>query len=190
MEHHTMSFEVLLILGLLFGVGFGFFVQRSGLCFAQGISEIFIGRGRRIARLFAVIFVITSIGFLLSSFISPQLGLKPIGQIRGYGFFNILAGMAFGAGILLNGGCILGTLRQLGEGNLLFLVVLVSFIPGMALVVHGINPLLKHTFDVKAALIPQLLNLPMAIVTGALALGAIVLLIALRPKNQRTAKKQ
>ena len=135
-----MPFALLCIIGFIFGIGFGFCVQRAGLCFAHGLGEVYMGKGKRILRLFFVIFLITTTGFFVSSFFSPQLGLKPIGEIRGYGFFNLLSGMFFGAGILLNGGCILGTLRQIGEGNINFLVVFIAFIPGMAFIVYGVNP--------------------------------------------------
>lgn len=179
-----MSFELFLLLGLLFGIGFGFFVQRAGLCFAQGLSEIFIGRGKRIIRLFLVIFVISSLGFLISGYLSPALGLKPIGQLRGFGFYNLLSGIIFGAGIFLSGGCILGTLRQLGEGNLKFLIVLVSFIPGMALVVYGLNPLLEHGYHVQKTLLPGLFGVTAACVTIPLCIGAVIALWKIRLKKR------
>ncbi len=169
-----MDSRLLPAAGLVFGIGFGFFVQRAGLCFAHGLGEIFVGRGKRIARMFVVIFAITAAGFLISGYLNPQLGLKPIGQIRGYGFFNVVSGILFGAGIFINGGCILGTLRQLGEGNMTFLIVLLSFIPGMALVVYGIDPLLAGNYDIKSALIPGMLSLPQWVVTGVLVSAALI----------------
>ena len=163
----------MLWIGFLFGIGFGFFVQRAGLCFAHGLGEIFMGKGKRIVRYFLLIFAITGTGFLLSGALSPSLGLKPVGEIRGYGFYNIVSGMIFGAGIALNGGCILGTLRQMGEGNLTFLVVFVSFIPGMALVVFGLNPLLEKGYQAQKILLPNLLGAPAAVVMGVLVLAAL-----------------
>ena len=127
-----MSFGLLIAIGVLFGVGFGYCVQRSGLCFAQGLAEVYLGRGKRILRLFTVIFIVTSAGFLLSGYLSPADGLKPVGLLRGHGLLNLLSGLLFGAGIALSGGCILGTLRQLGEGNLTYLVVLLAFAPAGA----------------------------------------------------------
>ena len=159
--------------GFLFGIGFGFFVQRAGLCFAHGLGEIFMGKGKRIARYFLLIFAITGTGFLLSGAVSSSLGLKPVGEIRGYGFYNIISGMIFGAGIALNGGCILGTLRQMGEGNLTFLVVFLSFIPGMALVVFGLNPLLEKGYQTQKILLPSLLGAPAFVVMGVLVLSAL-----------------
>jgi len=178
-----MTFLGLLFIGWLFGIGFGYFTQRSGLCFAAGLGEIFIGRGKRIAKLFIVIFVISSVGFLLSGYVSSELGLKPIGQIRGYGFYNLLSGILFGMGIFLSGGCILGTLRRIGEGNLLFLIVLVSFTPGMALIVYGITPFLHDHYHIQTLLLPDVLGISAPWITGGLVLGAIVWFYRLRSKK-------
>jgi uncharacterized protein len=177
-----MSFTALVAVGFLFGIGFGYFIQRSGFCLAHGLGEIFIGKGKRISRMFAVIFIITAAGFLLSGYISPQLGLKTIGQIRGAGFYNLISGMFFGGGIFLCGGCILGTLRRIGEGNMTFLIVFISFIPGMALVVYGLNPLLEANYNVEKILLPELLGIAAPVVTGALIVGAI---FWLRTLNRR-----
>ena len=179
-----MSFTLVAVLCVAFGVGFGFFVQRSGLCFAHGLGEIYLGRGKRILRLFLAVFVITSIGFLLSSYVTPGTGLKPIGQLRGYGFFNIVSGLLFGAGIALCGGCILGTLRQLGEGNLMFLVVLVSFVPGLALVRYVLDPVLRQGYHTRAVVLPELLGVAAPYVTAVLVAGALVGLLALRRRTR------
>jgi uncharacterized membrane protein YedE/YeeE len=178
-----VTFLKLLFFGFLFGIGFGYFIQRAGLCFAAGLGEIFTGRGKRIARFLIIVFVITSAGFLLSGYISPELGLKPIGQIRGYGFYNLLSGMLFGAGIFLSGGCILGTLRQIGEGNLIFLVVLIAFIPGMTLVVYGLDPLLQSRYAIQQMLLPDILVIPASWITGVLILGMIFWFQRLRRKR-------
>jgi hypothetical protein len=173
----SLSFELLAIVGFAFGIGFGIFVQRSGLCYAHGLGEIFMGKGKRIALIFLVMFIITSIGFLLSGFISEDLGLKAVGQIRGFGFYNILAGIFFGAGILLNGGCILGTLRQIGEGNMTFLLIFLSFIPGMALVIFVLNPLLESYYNTACgagSLLPEIIGVSAPYITTALVIGALI----------------
>jgi uncharacterized membrane protein YedE/YeeE len=178
-----MSLQILLI-GFLFGIGFGYCVQRAGLCFAHGLGEIYMGRGKRILRLFCVIFSITAIGFLLSAKVNPELGLKTIGQIRGYGFWNIISGIIFGAGILLNGGCILGTLRQIGEGNMLFLVVLISTIPGMALIVKIIDPFLTNSYATSNKLLSDLIPIPVEYIIYALVTLALMLFLNLLRNKQ------
>ncbi|MET0093078.1 MAG: YeeE/YedE thiosulfate transporter family protein [Sedimenticola sp.] len=174
-----MSMHLLLILGFMFGIGFGFFAQRAGLCIAHGLGEIFIGKGKRFLRMLLIIFIITAIGFLLSSYVNPELGLKTIGQLRGYGFYNILAGICFGAGIYINGGCILGTLRHIGEGSTLHLLSILFFIPGIALVVYILNPLLSGGYAPTNILLPELLNVSPFLVTSVLSLISILFLYRL-----------
>ncbi len=154
-----MALWLKLLIALGFGIGFGVFIQRAGFCVTHGLLEIFTGRGTRIRKQLILIFIITSIGFGLSRFINPELGLKTIGHIRGYGFFNLLSGLIFGAGIVLSGGCILGSLRQLGEGKLMFFVMILSYIPGMFLVVKIIDPLLQANYDIKHAFVHNLLSM-------------------------------
>ena len=179
-----MNFLALLILGFIFGIGFGYFVQRAGLCFAHGLGEIFLGKGKRIIRMFLLIFIITSIGFLISGFINKDLGLKTIGQIRGYGFYNLVSGIIFGAGILLNGGCILGTLRQIGEGNMTFLIVLISFIPGMLLVTKILNPLLSNNYFIQNKLLSDIIPVSSVWITLVLVLFSIWGFIRLNKKKK------
>ncbi len=166
----------MLLIGLLFGIGFGFFVQRAGLCFSQGFASLMMGRGKRILTIWFIILIVTSIGFVC-------LGLKPIGQIRGAGFFNILSGIIFGAGIALCGGCILGTLRQLGEGNLFYLVVLISFIPGMWLQVKIINPILSENYNIQHVLLPELFPVQPAYITAVICLIAAIGLVLVNKKK-------
>lgn len=182
-----MSFPLLVTIGIIFGIGFGFFVQRSGLCFAHGIGEIYLGRGKRIIRLFLVVLIITSIGFLLSGYFVPDTGLKPIGQLRGFGFFNILSGILFGAGIALCGGCILGTLRQLGEGNLTFIIVLLSFIPGLAFVQYIVNPALEKGYHTQQIVLPNILGVGAPYITAAVVAAALLGLYLARRAPQRRA---
>ena len=182
-----MSWELLLFTGVMFGILFGYFVQRSGLCFAHGLGEIYMGRGKRIMRLFLVIFAITSIGFVISNYVTPGTGLKPIGQLRGYGFHNLLSGVLFGAGIALTGGCILGTLRQLGEGNMTFLIVLLSFIPGLWLVAHVVNPAMEAGYHTQKVVLPELLGVPAPYITAVLATTAVIGYLILRPRKRSAA---
>lgn len=178
-----MAFGTLLFLGFCFGIGFGFFAQRSGLCFAHGMAEIFIGRGKRFLKLALTIFALTAIGFLASGYWSQALGLKPVGELRGFGFYNLIAGICFGAGVFINGGCIIGTLRQIGEGSLVHIVSVLGFIPGMALVVYGLNPLLDPFYKTQKVLLPQIVGIPAPYVTGALVAVSALLLLRVAAKR-------
>ncbi len=180
-----MTFPMLALAFFAFGIALGFCVQRAGLCFAQGFAELFVGRRYRMLRLTFIIIAVTALGFYLSTHYSPVHGLKPVGVIRGYGFFNLLAGIIFGAGVLLNGGCILGTLRQIGEGNLHFLIALICFAPGMAFVVHVVNPLLEKGYATQKLLLPNLLDLPAAYVSAGLVVLTLLGFVLLNRKAKK-----
>jgi len=183
-----MNFTLLCIFGLIFGVAMGFVVQRAGLCFAHGLAEIYIGKGKRIAGMFLVIFIITAAGFLLSGYLNPVLGLQPVGQIRGAGFINVLAGIIFGAGILLNGGCVLGTLRQIGEGNMTYLVVFLSLIPGMAFTVYVLDPALEKSYQVQNLLLKDVFAISSPVIGIVLIITAVIVLMAVNRKRRKEVK--
>jgi hypothetical protein len=172
-----MSFKVYLI-GIIFGIGMGYFVQRASLCFSVGIGEFFSGRGKNITQMFLIIFAVTALGFI-------AIGIKPVGQIRGYGLFNVLSGMFFGAGIIMSGGCILGSLRQLGEGNLSYLLVILAMIPGMAVVVYAIDPILTSWYKNQQLSIGQALQLPNYIIVTPLIIAALTGTIVISKRRKK-----
>jgi len=129
----------ILALGFFFGVVFGIIIQRMSFCLATDLSQAFAGAYRRILIILLTIFVISGTGFHI-------LGPTPVGQLRGYGLYNILAGIFFGVGIVLSGGCVLGTLRRIGEGFIHSIIVFISWLGGMALVVYKIDPILWSTY--------------------------------------------
>ncbi|EKD27004.1 MAG: hypothetical protein ACD_79C00937G0003 [uncultured bacterium] len=168
---------MMFLIVFLFGIGFGFFVQRAGFCFAQGFASMFTGKSKRIMNMWFVILIITTLGF-------TYLGLKPVGEIRGYGFFNLLSGVIFGIGISISGGCILGSLRQLGEGNLFYLIVLLSMIPGMWLQTKVIDPILTLKYDVKKVVVPELFGGSPYYVAFVVCAIAIIGLIIINSKKE------
>jgi hypothetical protein len=65
-----------------------------------------------------------------------------------------------------------------------FLVVLVSFIPGLALVRFVLDPLLNQGYRTQAVVLPELLGVAPPYVTAVLAIGALVGLYALRRRSR------
>lgn len=160
-----------LILAFAFGLVFGVIVQRMSFCLSTDLAQAFAGNYRRILTWFAVIFIITGLGFQL-------LGAKAVGQLRGYGLYNILSGIIFGIGIILSGGCVIGTLRRIGEGFLHSIVVFLAWLPGAAFTVYFLNNVLGPTYHIpkKMPLLGDLLGIENIVIYGILAaLLAVVL---------------
>ncbi len=162
--------EPTLAWGFFFGVVFGIIVQRMSFCISTDLAQAFVGNYRRMLLWFAIIFIITGAGF-------QYLGPKAVGQLRGYGVYNILSGIFFGLGIILSGGCVIGTLRRMGEGFLHSWIVFFSWIPGMALVVYVLNPILQSTYHIQKPLLSDVLGVNHWYVYGALAVifGALAI---------------
>lgn len=182
-----MSSGIILFFGFCFGIGFGFFAQRSGLCFAHGLGEIFIGKGKRFFKLFLTIFIITIIGFQLLIYLDPTLWQEAWQKtgvtVRGFGFYNILAGLLFGAGMFINGGCVIGTLRQIGEGSVVHIITILGMLPGLAFVAYILKPFLKPLYNAKKIFIQDVTGVSALYVTTVMVLIATgCLLLALRKK--------
>lgn len=163
-----MTDYTFIAMGFLFGIVFGIIVQRMSFCISTDLAQAFVGNYRRILTWFAVIFIITAFGFQL-------LGPKAVGQLRGFGFYNLVAGIIFGIGIIMAGGCVIGTLRRMGEGFIHAWIVFVSWLAGMAFVVYIVNPVLQETYHITKPLIPELLGIDKWIVyiIFALLFGAL-----------------
>ncbi len=158
-----MTDPVLLVAGFLFGIVFGIILQRMSFCISTDLAQAFIGNYKRILTWFAIVFIVSSFGFTL-------LGPKVVGEMRGFGFYNVLAGIIFGIGIIFSGGCVLGTLRRMGEGFLHSWIVFFSWLGGMALVVYGIDKILGSTYYRTKILLPDLLGVDKWIVYGVIAI--------------------
>ncbi len=169
--------EANLVLAFVFGIVFGVIAQRMSFCLSTDLAQAFAGNYRRILTWFAIIFIITGLGFQF-------LGLKAVGQLRGYGVYNILSGIFFGLGIMISGGCVIGTLRRIGEGFLHAIVVFLAWLPGAALTIYFLNEVLKPTYHIptKTPLLGDLLGVDNMIVYGVLA---IILAIVLYWSNKK-----
>ena len=73
--------------------------------------------------------------------------------------------------------------RQIGEGNLNFIVVLISFIPGMAFVVYILNPLLEKQYNVQKLLLTDIFGSSAGPITGILVMGAGIWFITVSRKR-------
>jgi hypothetical protein len=119
----------------LFGLAFGFVLQRSRFCFVSAISNFALFRdGRLLKGLFAGLIVATA-GFafiMFSSVPDPSSGTIPVGaHVAPLGWHLVIGGLIFGLGMMLAGGCIMGTLYRLGEGSLSAMLALLGILLGL-----------------------------------------------------------
>lgn len=103
------------LVSLVGGLIVGGLAQKSRLCMAGGIRDIFLFRDFHLVSGFAAIFTTVLIGNLLLGGFHPTLAVQPIAH-HDY-LWNLLGMAAVGWGAVLLGGCPLRQLILAGEGN-------------------------------------------------------------------------
>lgn len=160
-----MSFSSILILltGAVLGLVTGFLMHRNDYCVAGMFRDLFIfgltPRFRSLLLLLAVsipVFELVRASRLLNQFPFPFMGPPAM--------TNLLGGLLFGIGMVLAGGCVVGTLYKLGGGSFLSLVAFVGLIIGCMIysIIHPawITVVNLTRFPTAAVTLPQLLSLP------------------------------
>lgn len=133
-----MSFEALSPFGLVIPASFllggaaGYVMHRADFCIAGMFRDLFLFRRATGLKGLAVAVLASAAGFLVAS----QSGLVSAGPFPLLGtasLANLLGGAAFGVGMVLAGGCVVGTLYKVGAGSGLSLVALIGLVLGSTL---------------------------------------------------------
>lgn len=114
------------------GIAAGFFMHRSDYCVAGMFRDAFLFRNTFMLRALFLQVVVTMVLFeaarlagLLPLFPFPLLGFPSLS--------NIIGGFVFGIGMVLAGGCVVGTLYKMGAGSVVSGVAFVGLLLGSAL---------------------------------------------------------
>lgn len=167
-----------MIFGLLLGTVAGAIMQRSDFCMAAAFRDLFLFRSTTMLAALLILVTVSAVLFELvrlltgaESFALPAFGVPAVVTLFGGGLF--------GVGMVLAGGCVVGTLYRLGSGSRLALWGLAGLIGGSALYaeIHPFWSKLKKmtTLDPQTVTLPQWLGLPswpfvlaLVLVTGVL----------------------
>jgi uncharacterized membrane protein YedE/YeeE len=132
----------------VFGLAFGFILQRSRLCFASAFRDLFLLRDARNLRGLLAGLALASAGFALvqsKSVPVPAFGALPAGaHLMPVGLQLIAGGVIFGVGMVLAGGCVSGTLYRVGEGYVGSIVALGGILLGLVVSTHHWNWWWEH----------------------------------------------
>lgn len=113
---------------MLFGLAFGFILQRSGFCMTASFRDLFTTGGGRLARGVIVAFAVGIIGFSILVYTGVR---EPF--VLPVGWHTLVGGFLFGLGMVIAGGCATGTLFRVGEGSVQLMFALLGGILGAAL---------------------------------------------------------
>ena len=166
--------------GLAIGLSAGFIMHRADFCLVSAFRDPFLFRNPFMLRTVLLLVAASAVLFeiarglgLLAFYPFPLLGAPSVSNIAG--------GALFGFGMVLAGGCVVGTLYKMGAGSLVSGVAFGGLLAGSA-VYAAIHPLWASfsraaTFFQGRITVPQLLGLdPAAVVLPASIATAFFLL--------------
>ncbi|TYP48403.1 YeeE/YedE thiosulfate transporter family protein [Thermosediminibacter litoriperuensis] len=116
----------------IFGIAFGFVLQRSRFCFTAAVRDPVLTGNTSLFRAVLIATTVAMVGFSYIQFAAHLSGCPVPGMIKPAGVHTLLGGIIFGIGAVLSGGCASGTLMRVGEGHLVNMIALVFFIAGSA----------------------------------------------------------
>jgi len=126
------AYAVVVPASLFLGGVAGFIMHRAGFCMAGAFRDLFLFRQVFMLRQLLLLVVVSMILFetarlmgLLPLYPFPLLGPPTLASLAG--------GALFGVGMVLAGGCVVGTLYKLGAGSLLSGVALAGLLVGSTL---------------------------------------------------------
>ena len=165
----------------VFGLLFGFVLQRSRFCFAAAFRDIFLLRNTILTRAVLLGIVVASAGFLILEYLSfGEELLFTAAKVRPVGVFTIVGALLFGFGMVIAGGCASGMLMRMGEGYLMQWVCMGGFLVGSAFGAWQLGWWMERfILKSQAVFLPHLLGWPAAIgvhftLLFALFLGALI----------------
>lgn len=146
-----------MILGFFLGLLAGAIMQRSDFCMTAAFRDLFLFRSTTLLAALLLLITVSAVLFELFRFLTSaeSFALAAFGAPTPV---TILAGGVFGIGMVLAGGCVVGTLYHLGAGSRLALWGLVGMIIGSALYAE-IHPF-WNAWKKSTTLGPQAVTLP------------------------------
>ncbi|NTV13418.1 MAG: YeeE/YedE family protein [Desulfobulbaceae bacterium] len=169
----TGSLLLMYLVGLVFGTTAGFVMHRSDYCIAGMFRDFFLFRQTFLLRALALQLLLTLVLFEAARE-AGLLPLYPFPLLAPPSLANLIGGLLFGVGMVLAGGCVVGTLYKLGSGSVLSLFAFIGLIFGSGLYAE-IHPwwttvIRQTTFLAPNRTIPQLLGLsPIILVLAVVA---------------------
>ncbi len=166
----------------LFGLAFGFVLQRSRFCFASAFRDVFLLQQGRVMRAILGGMAVATLGFSLvmsNMTPNPALGiLPPDAHVVPLGWHTVVGGVLFGLGMVLAGGCVSGSLYRMGEGYVASWVAMGGILSGLWMASRTWNWWWQvHISKQPTVWLPRYLGYGGAVVLTLLALGALYLLV-------------
>jgi len=117
---------------LLLGLAAGFVMHRSDFCIAGMFRDLFLFRSTVMLRSFVLLVTVTMVLFEAARLLG-LLSTYPFPLLYAPSAANLIGGFLFGIGMVLAGGCVVGTLYKMGSGSALSTTAFLGLIAGSGL---------------------------------------------------------
>jgi len=167
---------LILIISLAIGLATGFVMHRSDYCVTGMFRDAIMFRTPSALRALCLQIAVTMILFELLRR-AGALPFYPFPLIGKPSLANLVGGIVFGVGMVLAGGCVVGTLYKMGAGSITSLFALIGLIIGSGLYpeIHpGWAAFIKATTLADVVTLPQLLAINPGVMVAVVAVPAIV----------------
>lgn len=126
----------------MFGLCFGFILQRARFCFTASMRDPSLTGSTSLTRAVLVAIALTTVGFTAikyGAFIGGTGKNLNMVSVVPVGLPLIIGGIVFGIGMVIAGGCASGTLMRVGEGFTMQMLALFFFIVGSVWGAHDMG---------------------------------------------------
>lgn len=125
-------FLPLILTSTITGLAAGFVMHRSDFCVTAMFRDLFLVGDRFLLRML-VLLVVASMALFEAGRWSGLLSTYPFPLLGPASLTTLLGGMLFGVGMVLAGGCVVGTLYKMGAGSVVSSVAFLGLLAGATL---------------------------------------------------------
>ncbi len=148
--------------GLVLGIIAGFVMHRSDYCVAGMFRDVFLFKNPFMLRALVIQVAVTMALFEVARLLG-FLPLYPFPLLGVASLSNVIGGFIFGIGMVMAGGCVIGTLYKMGAGSVVSLVAFAGLLVGSGLYAEfhpwWASIIKATTFLPTAKTVPQALGL-------------------------------
>ena len=169
---------IIILASALAGLVAGFVMHRSDFCVTAMFRDMFLFRDFFLIRMLVLLVVVSMVLFEAGR-LTGTLKPYPFPLLGPPSITTLIGGFVFGIGMVLAGGCVVGTLYKMGSGSVASAVAFVGLLAGSALYGEwhpAWSTLAKATRLSEAIILPQWLGLPTTALTLPIAaIGGVFL---------------
>jgi len=182
---------LIIIASSIAGLVAGFVMHRSAFCVTSMFRDMFLFKDLYMIRMLFILIIISMALFQAGTLLG-LLPNKPFPLLGVPSAATLVGGLLFGFGMVLAGGCVVGTLYKIGAGSILSLTAFVGLLTGSTIYAefhtHWAAFARATTLTPDVITLPQLLGITPAALILPIAVGGGIYLYKVRNKLHRVSQ--